>query len=134
MISSKLIYDQVPTMSSPSAVNIPASSSTVRVSIIDTSLDAYLPTSHFFGPTIKGFENFRAVAYAFLITHTDNNGKERKIVFDLGTPKDLEQDFPPSVGEGVKAMFGSIKVDKYVSEILEENNIPIESIESVVWR
>ncbi|KAF2106191.1 metallo-beta-lactamase superfamily protein [Lophiotrema nucula] len=120
-------------MTSQSSLNIPASGSTVRISIIDTSLDAYLPTSHFFGPTIKGFEDFHAVAYGFLVTHIDKDGKERRIVFDLGTPKDLENDFPPPIFETIKAMFDRLKVEKYVSEILTEHGISLDSIESVVW-
>lgn len=121
-------------MTFQSPLNIPASTSTVQISIIDSSFDAVLPISHFFGPAIQGFENFHAVAYAFLVTHKDTSGKNRRLVFDLGTPKDLVNDFPPPEFEKVKAMFDRIKVDRYVSEILTEHGVPLDSIESVVWR
>jgi hypothetical protein len=43
-------------MLSARSPDIPHSSSTVEVSIIDTTFDARLPTGHFMGPAIKGFE------------------------------------------------------------------------------
>ncbi|KAL3450817.1 hypothetical protein BJX65DRAFT_252375 [Aspergillus insuetus] len=119
-------------MSSAHSLNIPASPSTVQVSIINTTFDARLPTSHFMGPAIKGFEEWTPVAYAFLIKHVDLAGKERSILFDLGTPKDLVNDFPPEVAERVKGM-GTMRVEKYVSEILEENHVPLECIEAIIW-
>ena len=121
-------------MSSQDSLDIPTSSSTVKVSVIDTTFDAILPTSFFFGPTITGFETFHAVAYAFLITHTDAEGKKRNVVFDLGAPKDFENDFPPPERESIRAMFEYVKVEKYVSEILIEGGVKLEEIEAMVWR
>ncbi|KAL3484514.1 hypothetical protein BJX62DRAFT_248351 [Aspergillus germanicus] len=95
-------------MSSARSLDIPHSSSTVEVSIIDTMFDARLPTGHFMA------------------------GKERSILSDLGTPKDLVNDFPPKVAERVKGM-GTMHVEKYVSEILKENHVPLQCIEAIIW-
>jgi glutamyl-tRNA reductase len=85
------------------------------------------------GPAMKGFEEWTPVAYAFLVKHVDSAGEERSILFDLGTPKDLVNDFPPKVAERVKGM-GVMRVEKYVSEILEENQVALDSIEAIIWR
>jgi hypothetical protein len=85
------------------------------------------------GSVMRGFEERTPVAYAFLIKHVDSAGDERSILFDLGTPKDLVNDFPTKVAERVKGM-GVMRVEKYVSEILEETNVPLDSIEAIIWR
>ncbi|CEL02573.1 hypothetical protein ASPCAL03741 [Aspergillus calidoustus] len=119
-------------MSSTRSLNIPASKSTVQVSIIDTTFDAKFPAAYFMGPPIKGFDELTAVAYAFLVKHVDSVGEERSIVFDLGTPKDVVNDFPPKVAEWFMGM-GFMRVEKYVSEILEESNVALDSIEAIIW-
>jgi hypothetical protein len=120
-------------MSSTRSLNIPASKSTVQVSIVDTTFDAKFPAAYFMGPPIKGFDELTAVAYAFLVKHVDSVGEERSILFDLGTPKDVVNDFPPKVAEWFMGM-GFMRVEKYVSEILEENNVALDSIEAIIWR
>ncbi|KDN64770.1 putative metallo-beta-lactamase superfamily protein [Colletotrichum sublineola] len=119
-------------MSTTDSLNIPASTSTVEVSIIDTTLDGDLPTAPFLGPAIKGFERWHVVGYAFLVTHTDSEGNERRVVFDLGLPKDWE-DIPPPVIEAAKAMESNMTAQKYVSEILTENGVDLGSIEALIW-
>jgi len=84
---------------------------------------------------MKGFETFDACAYSFLIKHKDSkSGKERRLVFDLGGPKDYKNDLPPAVVHQFSQWGCEVIVDKYVSEILEENGVPLDSIEAVVWR
>jgi hypothetical protein len=103
--------------------------------MIDTTMRLVgLQTSVFMGPEIKGFEKWTGPAFAFLVTHTDPTGKERKIVFDLGLPKDFDNDLPPHIIQPAHAIVDDIIVTKYVSEILEENGVPLDSIESVIWR
>lgn len=78
-----------------------------------------------------------ALAYSFLITHRDASGKERRMLFDLGAPKDWKNDLPPGVADSVKKWEKAgiqIKCEKYLSEILVDNGIPLESIESLIWR
>ncbi|CAK1357912.1 hypothetical protein CB0940_07420 [Cercospora beticola] len=115
---------------------IPQSTSTVKVSIIDTTMRSSIPLSLFAGPAIPGLDKLRAPAYSFLITHTSGNGKERKLVFDLGIPVDLEKDFPPDVYQRVQAMKGvggMMESKEYVSDILTEGGVDLKSIEGVIW-
>ena len=115
-------------------MDIPHSHATVKVSIIDTSFGADLPVPMFMGPEIKGFDRIHAVAYAFLVTHEDSKGEKRKVVFDLGYPKDLDNDFPPFISKAIKEYGGGMTAEKYVSEILTENGVALEDIEAVIWR
>ncbi|GKT84207.1 metallo-beta-lactamase superfamily protein [Colletotrichum tofieldiae] len=77
------------------------------------------------GPAIKGFERWHGVGYAFLVTHKDPEGSERRIVFDLGLPKDWENDFSPPVIEAGKGLGAIMTAEKYVSEILTENGVDL---------
>ncbi|KAJ4204152.1 hypothetical protein NW759_014989 [Fusarium solani] len=116
------------------SICIPKSSSTVKVSIIDTTFVADVPAAPFMGPAINGFERFRCVAYAFLITHKDvATGKERKVIFDLGSPTDLVNDFPPTIAKQIEELGGHFVVSKHVSEILTENGVPLEEVEALIW-
>lgn len=121
-------------MSTKDPLNVPISNSTVRVSIIDTTIDGDIPTAPFMGPPIPGFERWRAVGYAFLVTHTDADGNVRRVVFDLGLPKDLANDFPPPVIEATVEIGVIMTAEKYVSEILSENGVSLEDIEALILR
>lgn len=120
-------------MSATSALNIPPSKSTVSVSIIDTTLNGDLPTAPFMGPTMNGFERWYGVGYAFLVTHQDSAGKTRRVVFDLGLPKDWGNDFSPAVLEMGKNLDGTMIAQKYVSEILTEGGLDLGEIEALFW-
>ncbi|OHF01872.1 metallo-beta-lactamase superfamily protein [Colletotrichum orchidophilum] len=120
-------------MSATSSLNIPPSTATVSVSIIDTTLNGDLPTAPFMGPPIKGFERWHGVGYAFLVTHQDPEGKQRRVVFDLGLPKDWDNDFSPSILEMGKHLDGTMIAQKYVSEILTEGGLDLGEIEALFW-
>lgn len=55
-------------------------------------------------------------------------------MFDLGSPKDPERDFPPSTITIIKNFGGYVNVGKNVSEILVEGGVELGSVEAVVWR
>lgn len=55
-------------------------------------------------------------------------------MFDLGSPKDPDKDFPPTTNKVIKSFGGYVKIDKNVSEILTEHGVELGSIEAVVWR
>lgn len=123
-------------MAQSNVLPIPTGSSSVTVQIIDTTAHIKrVPSGFFFGPPLKGFETFDVVAYAFLITHTDStSSEERRILFDLGPPKDWQNDLPKPLVERIEGWNAEITIDKYVHEILEENNIDSAGIEAIVWR
>lgn len=79
-----------------------------------------------------------ALAYSFLISHKDpKTGIHQRLLFDLGAPKDWKNDLPPSVADGVKKWERAgirIECEKYLSEILEEGGVRLDSIDSMVWR
>ncbi|OCL06121.1 Metallo-hydrolase/oxidoreductase [Glonium stellatum] len=109
-------------------LNIPESSSTVKISVIDSTARLSLPFSHFLTPTLKGKESIGGPAYSTLIEHPSG----RKVLFDLGVRKDWENMAPIIVGTAKKAGW-SIKVEKNVAEILEERGLRTEDIEAVIW-
>ncbi|KAI3319513.1 beta-lactamase-like protein [Xylariaceae sp. AK1471] len=116
-----------------SQLDIPYSTSTVSVSIIDTTARVTnYPFNSFAGPAINGFSNFTFGSNSFLISHGEQN-----LLFDLGIGKELETDYPPSFWEMVGPLLeaGQItaNVDKYVSEILTDENIPLDSIDAIIW-
>lgn len=121
-------------MSDAQSLAIPPGNATVGVYIIDTTFDADVPTGPFLAPPPKGFDVWHAVAYSFLITHTDTEGKQRRVLFDLGSPTDLENDFPPAVAQMIKDLGGRMEAKENVSEILVDNGVALESIEGMIRR
>ena len=111
-------------------LNIPASSTTVKVSIINTTSRVRgIPAPHFMTPAIKGFETLDCPCYSFLVEHP--NG--RKVLFDLGVRKDWENLSPRIVGR-IKDGGWKIEGEKNVAEILEKNGVELKSVEAIIWR
>ncbi|KAI2614670.1 beta-lactamase-like protein [Hypoxylon fragiforme] len=111
-------------------LNIPASTATVDVSIINTSSILYgLDTTRFFGPQVPGHEYLAGPCYSFLIQHPV---LKRSLVFDLGVRKDVENT-PRPLLEAAKAGGVGISVSKDVREILDENGVDAKTIEAVIW-
>ncbi|EPS36177.1 hypothetical protein H072_10251 [Dactylellina haptotyla CBS 200.50] len=120
------------------SIDIPTSPRTVNVQIIDTTFRITNgPLGHFVGPRIDGHGSLNAGALCFLITHTDpQTGKERRFIFDLGTPKNWKQDLPEPLVSRISTWEDNgavITIEKYVSEILEENGVDLTSIEGLIW-
>ncbi|KAI1773937.1 beta-lactamase-like protein [Hypoxylon cercidicola] len=117
-------------MASPPELNIPASASTVDVSIVNTTGTIHGASAlRFFEPKIPGHDWLAAPIYSFLVQHPVLN---RTIVFDLGLRKD-HWNFPPNFLRGLKAAGGSLHVPKGVREVLDEHGVDTKSIEAVVW-
>lgn len=114
-------------------LNIPLSSATVGVSIIDTTTRiASLPLGAFVGPPMEGFETLTGVSYSFLIT----NKEDRSLLFDLGAPMNWETDLPPLAAASIEALADGgvqINIEAYTNDILTNHSIPLESIEAIVW-
>ncbi|KAI1758780.1 beta-lactamase-like protein [Hypoxylon sp. FL1150] len=117
-------------MASLPELNIPASTSTVNVSIINTEGTIRgLDTLRFFEPKIPGHDYLAAPIYTFLIQHPTLN---RTILFDLGIRKDW-WNWPAKFVEGIKSTGVTLDVPKDVREILDEHDVDTNSIEAVVW-
>ncbi|KIW30535.1 uncharacterized protein PV07_06274 [Cladophialophora immunda] len=108
-------------------LNIP-SGATVSVKIIDATTTIKVPLSLQMGPKIIGHDNLFCPAYSFLVEHPSG----RKLLYDLGTRKDLEN-LSPSIVSMMSAPGWDFKVEKDVAEILEANGVSTESIEAVIW-
>ena len=121
------------------SIDIPSSTSTVDVQIFDTTLRILNGRPQaFMSPAIKGFDRMNALAYSFLITHKDaSTGRERRLLFDLGAPKNWKDDLPPAIADSVKKWERAgiqIECKKYLSELLDESGVPLDSIDAMVWR
>lgn len=116
-------------------LSLPSRSKTVEVQIIDAAQMTGIPTGIFFEPRIKGWDSFNGHCYCFLITHTDRTGEKKRVIWDLGLPKDWEN-LAPGVVEIIHKwndLTGfTIKVDKDVSETLSGNGVDLRGIEAVI--
>ncbi|KAL8851240.1 MAG: hypothetical protein Q9221_003871 [Calogaya cf. arnoldii] len=111
--------------------NIPGSTSTVSISIINTtSRIRGIPTSTFMEPPIKGHDTLDCPAYSFLIEHKPLN---QKLLFDLGVRKDWEN-LAPKISTTIKEKGWSVTVEKGVNEILKDNGVEPGSINAIIWR
>ncbi|KAI1087706.1 beta-lactamase-like protein [Rostrohypoxylon terebratum] len=111
-------------------LNIPASTSIVDVSIINTEQTIRgLHPGRFISPSIPGHDYLGAPIYSFLIKHPVLN---RSLVFDLGLRKDI-WNWPPVLIEEFKNANVNIIVPKHIREILDDNGVDTKSLEAVVW-
>jgi glyoxylase-like metal-dependent hydrolase (beta-lactamase superfamily II) len=112
---------------SPPDLNIPASSSTVQVRIIDTTSHlSGLPLAPFVSPEIEGFTTFDCPAFSFLIEHSSG----RKLLFDLGVRKDFEN-LAPRIVERIKNWKVTVKMG--VREQLEQHGVNGKDVEGIIW-
>lgn len=110
-------------------LRIPASNSTVQVSVIHTGAMVTVPVSLFLQPEIEGHTHIECVAYSFLINHPQHG----KVLFDFGMRKDWEN-LAPVIADRVKASGWKTDVEEDVVDALEKNGIKAEEIKSVIWR
>ncbi|KAF2397487.1 hypothetical protein EJ06DRAFT_498590 [Trichodelitschia bisporula] len=110
------------------ALNIPASNTTVRVSIINTTTDIVCPSNGFINPVLKGGDYLSLPTFAFHVVHP--SGKE--LMFDLGGRKDY-WNWSPATFESVQKLIPGLNVEKGIDEILKEGGVSLQSINSIVW-
>lgn len=112
-----------------SSLNIPPSPHTVQVSIIDTTASIQVTADRFLSPRVDGLATLNCNAFAFLI---ENPRSGRRVLFDLGLRKDWHNLARPQY-ERIKTTF-KLSVEKNVADILTENGVPLESVDSIIWR
>lgn len=114
-------------------LNIPDSSSTVNVRIIDTTSYGTAAASLVFTPKISGLDTFKFPSFAFLIT---NESLDKHVLFDLGMSKDWERFIPPPTVEWIK-QYMPFTVDQNIDEILDSDpgniGITTRDISSIFW-
>jgi hypothetical protein len=111
-------------------LEIRVSSTTVTVSVIDTTTRLHMAVGTMFSPSIKGHTKLASPSYSFLVEH-DRLGS--KILFDLGVRKNWQEQAPVIV-DMIKEFGWDVRVEKNVAEILEEHGIPLTAIDTIIWR
>lgn len=112
-----------------SSLNIPESTSTVKVSIINsTSRIKGIPISSYMEPPIKGHDILDCPAFSFLIEHPDG----QKLLFDLGVRKDWEN-LSARISKRIKDGGWSVTVERGVADILQDSGVGPESINAIIW-
>ncbi|KAL8937113.1 MAG: hypothetical protein Q9216_004584 [Gyalolechia sp. 2 TL-2023] len=120
--------DDIQPKKTPS-LNLPASDSTVEVSIINTTTEIVVPAWAFVQPVLKGHESMNMPTFAFLVK---NKRLGRNIMFDLGCRKDW-WNFAPAAYNTIKNGIPGLNVPKNINEILQEGNEDVGKIEGIVW-
>lgn len=111
-------------------IQIPASTQTVTVRVIDTTLRIHMPVGTMFDPLIKGHTKLASPSFSFLIEHEKSG---RKILYDLGVQKNWE-DQAPEIVDQIKSEGCQIEVEKDVAEILTDHGMPLKEVEAIIWR
>ncbi|KAK5046739.1 hypothetical protein LTR84_007500 [Exophiala bonariae] len=114
----------------PPDLKIPNSNVAVDLKIIDSTSRLTAPMHMFIQPPIEGHEQLDCPSFAFLIQHPTG----RKVLFDIGTRKDVEN-LPPAVLKIFTEHSLGAQVQKDVFEILEEHEFGVSqgAIEAVIW-
>ncbi|KAL8966816.1 MAG: hypothetical protein Q9197_005773 [Variospora fuerteventurae] len=110
-------------------LNIPESTSTVQVQIIDsTSRIKGIPVTILMEPEIKGHDFMNCPAFSFLIEHPNRT----KLLFDLGVRKDWEN-LSPLLFNRIKEEGWSVTVEKGVADLLQDRGMDPASINAIIW-
>jgi glyoxylase-like metal-dependent hydrolase (beta-lactamase superfamily II) len=109
-------------MPSISTLNIPLSTSSVKVSIIDATIKMTFPVRPFFRPVVGGVEQLEAIEHA--------NGQ--KLLFDLGARVDFESNAPALV-QRLKRFGITPTIEKDVAAIPSEGGMYLREISAVIW-
>merc|ERR1711939_336883 len=83
----------------------------------------------FVEPVQKGHEWININVAAFLIEHPASG---KKVMFDLGVRKDY-WNLPASMQKRLGFVVPALRVDKDVTEILQEKGLELDEISSVIW-
>lgn len=110
------------------------SGATAKVSIIDSTMRlSGLPTSMLFKNPVEGFEVFDTSPTWCLLVESPTSG--RKAVFDLGAPTDFDS-YAPVYNKQLdeSGLRNEFRVEKDVSQILQENGVAPGEVGSIIWR
>ncbi|KAK3380737.1 hypothetical protein B0T24DRAFT_520037 [Lasiosphaeria ovina] len=121
----------------PPPLNIPSSSATVTVKVIDSTTSLFLDPPLFWRPAMKGFDGIHVPIYCFLVSHGD-----RHVLFDLGVRRDWDNYAPKTVD--LIRRTTQCHTEKNVSEILDAHANAVDTdtaaaavrstdIEAVIW-
>lgn len=116
---------------STSKIDIPESSVTVDVSIINsTSWVGNVPHYFTIEPVYPGLEFNGGPSYVFYIYHQPSGSR---LLFDLGVRKNFQTHFSPDLLKGLEELGMQIRVEKDVSEILTEHDLKPSDIDTIIF-
>ncbi|KAK8124409.1 uncharacterized protein PG998_000168 [Apiospora kogelbergensis] len=112
--------------------NIPAGA-TAKVSIIDSTMRlGNMPAAMFFKNPVEGFETLEPCPTWCLLV--ENVASGRKVLFDLGAPKDFDS-FAPVYNKMMDeyGMREHFKVEKDVAQVLQDHGVAPSEVSSIIW-
>ncbi|KAF7365312.1 Metallo-beta-lactamase superfamily protein [Mycena venus] len=112
-------------------LGIPVSNGTVSLKVFNVAPDMRtfsLPSGAVMHPVLPGHEAFRAPIFASLIEHAASG---RRVMFDLGVRRDLEN-AAPRIVQLIKDA-GTVLLDRDISELLIDDGVDLGSINAVIW-
>jgi hypothetical protein len=114
----------------PDSIAFPSSSTTVSVKIFNAFISLSVPSAPFLSPAANSTSDESSPLVcpgkSYLIEHPDG----RKIVFDLGIRKDVSS----MSKSGQKLAKAPIDFGPDVAETLTAQDVPLDSINAVIWR
>ena len=110
------------------SLNIPTSSSTCQLSIINTTCDIAVPPHYLVEPKIEGHKWLNQPTFSFHIKH-EISGKE--LLFDLGTRADWWNSVP-HINELISNHIPGFRVKEDVVDILVRGNVNLTNIDAFV--
>lgn len=117
-------------MASRPVVEVPPGDTVVNVRMINPVNFGPAIIKRFMEPPIPHVEKKRpGPVLTFFLEHPSS----QKLAFDLGIRKDYHN-YAPMIAQYIPTTNYDIQVSKNVVDILEENDIPGESINAVIWR
>ena len=106
------------------SLDVPTSSTTVRVRMFDTTTNMVVHAGMFVEPVLPGHEVLNLSTVGFLIEH---EGMGKKVVFDLGARKDF-WNYAPFMTDRIPKVCKGLKVEHEAHEILQNAGIDLNSI------
>lgn len=110
------------------SLGIPQSSSTCRVSIINTTCDIITPLNYLVEPDLADYKWLNLPTYSFHIKH---EGSGAELLFDLGCRADWENSVP-HIAELVEKVIPGMRIEKNVIDILAENNVDLNNLKAFI--
>lgn len=90
----------------------------------------HLPTKVIVKPFIKDHTIADLPSWSFLVEH---EASEKKILFDLGVPKDLKNTAGPSLAKRLEKIECTCEVEEDMADILKRNDCDLDSINAIIW-
>lgn len=109
-------------------INLPKSNETCDISILNTTCDLVIPPPMLVEPEVPGHQWLNLPTYSFHITHKKTGAQ---VLFDLGMRKDWENSVP-HIAELVGSHLPGVRIQKDVTEILEEGGVKLKDVKALV--